>query len=186
MLHLGNAFQALGNLMKAAFAAVQLQTRLLAGFVEEILANGFARVVRNVAATSLGLLAFLQTEKEFRFVARPTELTKIAFRTRQGTARAAYGILSKTTASTTYPVLVPLEFYKNSDDSILGDNIIKLRYDDGRLPFNVEFTQDQKSTCKKIRTSRMREDNRNKGDSYKESEMPQSTDRQRVPRNRFS
>lgn len=77
VLHVGHALQTFRDLMEATFAAVQLQIGLLAGLVEEILADGPAGVIGNVAATSFGLLAFLQAGKELGLVARPAGLAEI-------------------------------------------------------------------------------------------------------------
>jgi len=118
VLHLGHALQAFGYLMKAALAAVQLQIGLLARLVEEILADEPASVVGDVAAAPLGLLAFLQAEEELGLVARTTGLTQVVRGARQGAGCATRGILSEAAASSTYPILVPPELYKSSNDSV--------------------------------------------------------------------
>lgn len=161
MLHLDHALQALGDLMEAALAAIQLQNGQFAGLVEEILADDPASVIGDVAAALFGLLAFLQAEVKFRFVARTTGSSQVVCGTRQSAGRAARWILSKTTASSTQPVLVSLEFYENSSDSIfniVAYSVVTLCHE-RCLPFNVEFTQDQKSTWEK-KDSNVREDSR--------------------------
>lgn len=70
MLHFGYALQTLRDLMEATFAAVQLQVRLLARLVKDILADSPARIIGDIAATSFGLLALFQTEEKLGFVAR--------------------------------------------------------------------------------------------------------------------
>lgn len=123
MLHLSYALQALGNLMEATLAAVQLQVRLLAGLVKNILADSPARIIGNVAAASFGLLALFQTKEKFRFVARSAGFVQIVCGTGQSAGCATRWILSETAASTTRPILIPLELYKNSNNSVFCGNI---------------------------------------------------------------
>jgi len=143
MLHLGYALQTLGNLMKATLAAVQLQVRLLARLVKNILANNPARIIGNVAAALFGVLALFQTEEKLGFVARSTGFVEIVCGTGQSAGRATRWILSEMATSSTHPVLVPLELYKSSNISVFYGNICCTI--EPRLPFNVVFTQDQKS-----------------------------------------
>jgi len=124
VLHLGHALQAFRYLMEAALTAVQLQIGLLAGLVEEILADEPASVVGDVAAATFGLLALLQAEEELGLVARTTGLAQVVRGARQGAGCATRGILSETAASSTYPVLVPPELYKNSNDSVFRGDIV--------------------------------------------------------------
>lgn len=149
VLHLGHALQALGNLVEATYAAVQLQAGLLAGLIEEILADGPAGVVGDIAATPFSLFASLQAEEEFGFVARPTMLTQIIPRARQSTGCATHGILREMATSTTQPILVSLQIYKNTNGLGIHRQHSRARNTTTTtdiLPFNVEFTQLQKFT----------------------------------------
>jgi len=112
VLHLGYALQTLGNLMKATLATVQLQVRLLARLVKNILANSPARIIGNVAAASFGVLALFQTEEKLGFVARSAGFVEIICGTGQSAGRTTRWILSKTATSSTHPILVPLELCK--------------------------------------------------------------------------
>lgn len=84
MLHLGHALQAFGYLMKATFAAIQFQVRLLARLVKYILADGPASVIGNVVAASFGLLVLFQAEEKLGLIARSTVFIQIICRTRRG------------------------------------------------------------------------------------------------------
>lgn len=77
MLHFGHTLQAFGDLMEAALAAVQFQTGLLAGLVEEIFADEPTSVVGDIAAASFSLLAFLQAEEKLGLVARTAGLAQV-------------------------------------------------------------------------------------------------------------
>lgn len=138
--------------MEATLAAVQFQVRLLSRLVKDILADSPASIIGNVVAASFGFLALLQTKEKFEFVARSARFAQIACRTGQSTGRSTCWILSETAASSTHPILISLELYKNSNNSVLCVSIVALGYPE-RLPFNVVFTQVQKTNWKKkIRT----------------------------------
>lgn len=149
MFHLGHALQAFGNLMEATLAAIQFQTRLLARLVKDILANESASVIGNVVAASFGLLALFQAKEKLGLVAWSAGLIQIVRGTRQGAGRSTRGILDEAAASSTYPILIPLELYKNSYETrYIRQHYCTFRREPS-LPFNVEFTQDQKSIWKK-------------------------------------
>lgn len=114
MFHLGYALQAFGNLMEATLAAVQFQARLLAWLVKNILADGPASIIGNIATTSFRLLALFQAKEKFGLVAWTAGLVQIVCGARQGAGCTTRGILNKAAASSTYPILIPLELYKDS------------------------------------------------------------------------
>lgn len=96
---------------------------MLAGLVKGILADRPARIIGNAVAASFGFLTLFQTKEKLGFIAPSAGFVQIVFGTGQSAGRATHWILSETAASTTCPVLVPLELYKNSNDSIFCDNI---------------------------------------------------------------
>jgi len=115
--------RASGNLMKATLAAVQLQVRLLARLVKNILANSPARIIGNVAAALFGVLTLFQTEEKLGFVARSAGFVEIVCGTGQSAGCTTRWILSKTATSSTHPILVPLELYKSLNISVFYGNI---------------------------------------------------------------
>jgi len=116
--------------MEASLAAVQFQTGLLAGLVKDILADSSASVVGDGHATSLGLLALLQTEEKLGFVARSAVLIQIIRGTRDGAGRATPGILRESAASSADPIFVSREIYKNSNDSVFKGDVTARQCDE--------------------------------------------------------
>jgi len=110
--------------MKTTLAAVQFQVRLLARLVKNILANSPARIIGNVAAALFGVLALFQTEEKLGFVARSAGFVEIICGTGQSAGRTTRWILSKTTTSSTHPILVLLELYKFKYFGILRQHLL--------------------------------------------------------------
>jgi len=171
--------------MEATLTAVQLQIRLLAGLVEEILADEPASVVGDVAAAPLGLLALLQAEEELGLVARTTGLAQVVRGARQGTGCATRGILSEAAASSTYPVLVPPELYKNPNDSVFRGDIVADSAANDAYHSTSSSRRTRSPPEKEEKDSNVREDSRKGKKNDEGSKVRQSSDRPRIPRSFF-